>query len=805
MKRIIVCLIVLTVVLLALPSAVLADGIIIIDPPFPVPPPDWSQWLTIRYHHVTVTIEDQVAVTEVDQVFHNDARIAVEGTYVFPLPAGAVVEDFVMWVDGTPLESRILPADEARAVYESYVQRNQDPALLEYVGRDAIQASIFPIPPGEERRVRLRYTQVLAAEDGLMHYRYPLNTERFSAKALEQVSVVVDVASSADLGALYSPTHQDQILITREGARRAHVSYEAQDLWPDRDFELYIGTRGEALGANALSFNPPGEDGFFLLLLSPSIEAASTEAIPRDLIFVLDTSGSMDGDKLEQAQAGLVYVLEHLNPGDRFNVVAFSSQVRTYAPDLVGRDAVEDASDWVRHLEALGGTNISLALSEALAQVDTDRHTTLVFLTDGLPTEGVVEESALLKGLQQEAPTDVRIFPLGVGYDVNVLLLDQIAEAHRGRPTYIEPDERIDEKISAFFARMQSPLLTDIELDFGDGIDVYDVYPAPLPDLYAGTQLIVTGRYIGNGTAALRVSGRVNDRQTSYSYEIALADHDGAGFVPRLWAARKIGHLLTQIRLNGEQTEWVDAVVALSLRYGIITPYTSFLIEEPDDSLTQEARQNAGQTLRDELTALPTAVSGQEAVEDAKLREGLGSAEAPLGGGAIAPAAPEPGDGGQPAAETRSVRYVDDKAFLCTPERCTDTAYVPDQMTSQEIVFGSARYRELLAADARWGRYFALAAETVVVDEDGTAYRLILEGSGALDEPLDVTPEPTASPPPTDPPTTSAPSPATRPRDLPLRRYPNPGTCAAPLLLLLPLLAVVVRKRGGPDTPHRSG
>lgn len=803
MNRILALIAVLTLSL-AIVTPALADGIIIIDPP-PLPPPDFARWLTIRYHRVHVTIEDQVAVTEVDQVFRNDASVAAEGTYVFPLPPGAVVEDFKMWVDGQALEPEILPADEARAIYEGYVRRNQDPALLEYVGRDAVRARIFPIPPRAERRIQLQYSQILPSEDDLMHYRYPLDTERFSARPLEQVSVVVDLTTPVDLGPLYSPTHQDEVVITREGSRRATVSYEASNVFPDRDFELYMGAQTEALGANLLSYKPRSEDGFFLLLLSPSLAEVATETVPRDLLLILDTSGSMDGDKLDQAKAGLTYILRHLNPEDRFNIVAFSSQTRSYAPALVSATEAGDAIGWIAGLEALGGTNIYMALSEALAQVEADRHTTLVFLTDGLPTEGIVDEDVLLNAIEKEAPEDVRVFPLGVGYDVNVLLLDQLAADHRGRPTYIEPDERIDEKVSAFFARMQSPLLTDIRLDFradggGSTAEIFDVYPTPLPDLYAGTQLIVAGRYTGGGRQTLTVSGSVNDRDTAFTYGVDFSEHDGAAFIPRLWAARKIGRLLTQIRLHGEDREWIDAVVDLSLRYGIITPYTSFLIEEPERSLTREGRDRAGEAMQDQLAATPAAVSGEQAVDDAKMREELGAAEAPVAGGAYAPEAPA----GMPASDVQTIRYVDDKTFVCTFERCTDTAFVPDVMTAEEIAFGTARYRELIAADTTWARYFALAPETIIVDVDGAAYRLLLGDVESL--PPEATTAPAAGPTETEPaePTTPATAdvpatadtpPATPAPDQPEAPPARPGLCpAALLLLILPAGAIALKR-----------
>ncbi|MGC9396672.1 MAG: VIT domain-containing protein, partial [Anaerolineae bacterium] len=565
-------------------SPVLADGIIIIDPPIE-PPPHWTPWLTSRYHRVTVTIEDQVATTKVDQVFRNDGKMAAEGTYVFPLPPGAVVQHFVMWVDGQPIEGEILPADKAREIYEDYVRRQRDPALLEYIGRDTVRARIFPIPAGEERRIQLEYTQILSLDEGMLHYRYPLNTERFSALPLEQVSVYVSLTSQTPLRAVYSPSHQNEVVITREGAYHATLSYEANDVFPDRDFELYASATTERedsrdIGANLLTYQTGDEDGFFLLMLTPALETETRRVLPRDILLVLDTSGSMDGEKLEQAQDALAYILRHLNPEDRFNVVAFSSGARVYASTMQGPQEANAAIEWVRHLEALGGTNIYLGLSEALAQADGTRPTVVVFLTDGMATEGIVDDNTLLGTLAQEAPASARIFPFGVGYDVNTLFLDQLAADHRGVPAYVAPEERIDEKVSAFYGRIQSPVLTDIALDFG-GVQTYDLYPTPLPDLYAGTQLIVAGRYRGSGAQTITLSGEVEGQRETHTYGGNFTASTGKDFIPRLWAARKIGYLLTQIRLHGEQEEWISAVVNLSLRYGIITPYTSFLVEEP--------------------------------------------------------------------------------------------------------------------------------------------------------------------------------------------------------------------------------
>ncbi len=706
-------------------NPVRADGIIIIDPP-PEPPPDWTPWLAIRYHRVQVSIEEQIATTRVDQVFRNDGQNPAEGEYVFPLPPDAVVSEFTMWVDGEPVAAQILEADEARKIYEAYVRRRQDPALLEYVGRDAVRARIFPVPPGEERRIELAYTQILPLDDGLMHYRYPLDTERFSSSPLEQVSVHVEVQSDAPLGPLYSSSHQNELVIRREGEHRATLSYEATNLYPERDFELYVGLQDkEDIGANLLSYKPAGEDGFFLLMLAPTLE--TDRVIPKDLMVVLDTSGSMDGEKLRQAKVALRYVLDNLNSEDRFNIIAFDSRTRSYADALRPAAEADAARDWVQDLEALGGTNIYLALSEALQQVEGNRPTVIIFLTDGLPTEGIVDERVLLQSLAQEASTDIRIFPFGVGYDVNTILLDELAAEHRGRPAYVTPDEQIDEEISGFYASIQRPLLTDIALDFGE-LSVYDIYPQPLPDLYAGTQLIVVGRYTDGGRTTLSLRGELTDREEVYRYESRFTNEGGADFIPRLWAARRIGYLLTQIRHHGERDEWIDAVVTLSTRYGIITPYTSFLIEE-EDVLTSERREGAADAVRE----LPTPMAfGKDAVEEAEMRLGLGGAQAPPAAG--------PQAAGRPPTEA-TVQYVGDRAFLCKESRCIDTRFVPDQMSPTVVRFGSDAYWSLLQAHPVWAPYLSLAPEVIFVTDDGASFHIqpgadVVEDSLPALEPL---------------------------------------------------------------------
>ncbi|MFN2290646.1 MAG: VIT domain-containing protein [Anaerolineae bacterium] len=706
-----------------------ADGIIIPEPPPDVPIVD-VPYLTIKYHRVTVTIEGQVATTHVDQVFVNEGRFEVEGTYLFPLPEEATIGEFAMWVDGQKLEGQVLERDEARQIYEDIVRRRRDPALLEYVGRDAFQANIYPIPPGGERRIEIEYSQVLALDNGLVEYVYPLNTEKFSARPLEEVTVNVTIQSDEALKAIYSPSHD--VDVVRRGDHNAIVGYEEYDVRPDRDFALYYTVSPEDVGVSLLSYKPDGGgDGFFLLLAAPKVDVDTQEVIAKDVILVLDTSGSMRGEKIEQAKEALSFVLDNLHERDRFNIVAFSTSTRSYARDLVPADERGEARDFVARLEASGSTDINRALLEALAMTGTGRPTVLIFLTDGLPTVGEVDVERIIENVQDAGPENARIFPFGVGYDVNTALLDTIAENHRGASGYVRPEEAIDEKVSAFYAKVSTPLLADLEIDFG-WVDVEDVYPYPLPDLFAGTQLVVLGRYQGGGETPVTLEGQVNGQRQAFTYDdLELHREGGEEFIARLWATRKIGYLLQQIRLHGEADELVDEIVDLSVRYGIITPYTSFLVEETELALREGGRSQLAEEVVVQATRTVEPF-GQAAVDrsvqEKALSEALAPAAPPMAAGA------DMGGAGTDSSPASPVRYVGDKTFVLNGGVWTDTTFDPDKMEAVLVGFGSEDYFALLANRPDWGRYLALGDHVIVV-RDGTAYEVREGEAPALDLP----------------------------------------------------------------------
>lgn len=705
-----------------------ADGIIIVDPP-PGVDVRLDQSLAIKYHHVDIQIKDQVATTRVDQVFVNDNPWTAEGTYIFPLPQGAAVSDFVMWVDGKAVHGEILEADEARTIYDDVVRRMKDPALLEYVGRKALKASVFPIPPGEERKIELEYSQILPVENGLVHYIYPLSTERFSSRPLEDLVVRAQIESREPLKAVYSSRHE--VSIDREDDYHALLGLEQSDVLPDRDFELFYTISSEKIGLNLLSFKEEGQDGFFLLLAAPDVKVNEEEIVVKDIILVLDTSGSMQGEKMDQAKEAARYVLDHLNPLDRFAIVSFATTTRSFSPSLEPAAQADKGKDFLDRLEAMGSTDINRAMIEAVGLAEEVRPTTLIFLTDGLPTEGVTVTGAILDNVAREAPDNVRIFSFGVGDDVDTDLLDQISLDHGGASTYVRPGEEIDEEVSAFYRRVKMPVLSDLSLDWGD-IIVDQVYPQRIPDLFAGSQLIMLGRYREGGPAKITLKGMVNQEERSYTYEdLSFRKEGGDDFIPRLWATRAVGYYLTQIRLYGEKQEWIDSIVSLSTRYGIITPYTSFLVQEKD-IFSDKGREEAISDFEEEMAAAAAEPAfGEAAVEKAVYQKSLSAA--PVGAAVPVNMSVSTGiDGTSKMVRVSEVlKNVGSKTFLLKNDTWIDTTF-DRSMKTKKVAFLGEEYFDLISQVPVLGSYFALGERVIVVHE-GQAYETVAEddsGSG---------------------------------------------------------------------------
>ncbi len=539
--------------------------------------------LAMLNHKVTIAIEDQVAVTHVEQTFRNHTDRPLEATYVFPLPKGASLDHFSMWVDGKEVQGEIIEAAKAREVYTSIVRRTQDPGLLEYLGNNLAQLKAFPIPAHGDQKVALSFQSIAANENGVVEYVYPLKTDGKAAATLEDFSITATVKSQHGVANVYSPTHA--ITLKRTNDNEVVVDFDKNQALLDKDFQLFYSTGDKDVGLTMLAHRPiAAEDGYFTMLLTPRVDIPMENVVPRDMVLVLDTSGSMRGVKMEQARKALKYCLENLGPKDRFALINFATTVNKYRPGLLdaSSDQVEQAKKWAAKLEATGGTAINDALAAALGYRTDDmgRSFTIVFFTDGQPTIGETNTDKILQNIQAKNTANTRIFTFGVGDDVNATFLDAIADKTRALSTYVRPQEDIEAKVSGLYSKISNPVLTNLKVSATNDISFNEIYPAELPDLFHNSQLIVMGRYSGKGPAAIKLEGMVGMEKKEFVYEVTFPEktNDAHAFVEQLWARRKVGYMLDQIRANGEKKELVDEVVALAKKYGITTPYTSYLI-----------------------------------------------------------------------------------------------------------------------------------------------------------------------------------------------------------------------------------
>jgi Ca-activated chloride channel family protein len=569
--------------------------------PRPVPPPVSYK---IKELSVQARLVDQVARVQVSQSFVNTGSRQMEVSFVFPLPYDGAIDQLTLLVDGKEYPAKLLPAKEARETYESIVRKNRDPALLEWVGTGMFQTSVFPVPPGAERTVTLRYAQLCRKDRGLTDFLFPLSTAKYTSHPVEKVEIRVNIESGTDIKNVYSPTHS--VEIKRPDDRHATAVYTAKNEIPGGDFRLFYDVDQRKLGASVLSYRPDGdEDGYFLLLASPQIKAPDEDRTKKTVIFVVDRSGSMSGKKIEQAREALKFVLNNLREGDLFNIVAYDSAVESFRPELerYNDETRKAAIGFAEGLYAGGGTNIDGALQAALKQLaDSQQPSYVLFLTDGLPTVGETGEMKIVANAKQHNRVRARIISLGVGHDVNSRLLDRLVRENYGQSEYVRPDEDIEAHVSRVYGRISSPVMTDVAVKYEfderreeEGRPINRVFPKEVRDLFAGEQLVLVGRYRKPGNVKVVVSGSVGGRQQQFDFaaDLAKRSHDDSySFVEKLWAMRRIGEIIDELDLKGKNDELVQELVSLSTKHGILTPYTSFLADE--NAAVRDLAENVG-------------------------------------------------------------------------------------------------------------------------------------------------------------------------------------------------------------------
>jgi Ca-activated chloride channel family protein len=703
--------------------------------PRPIPQP-LPNVLPVKSIKIDTKINGQVVTTHLEQVFRNNTQFTLEGTYFFPIPETASIVEFAIWENGKKLVGEVRSREEARRIYDEIVRRQKDPGLLEYASKDLFQASIFPIPPNSDKILELTYTQVLKADSGVVAYNYPLGTGHNlwrqgqvemrgngrPQQTFGTVSGKIEIVGKEALRNIYSPSHN--IDIKQKNEKTASITFETSS--SDNDLQLFYSLSNDDIGVSLLTYREPGKDGYFLLMVSPKDSITEREIVNKDVVFVLDTSGSMaEAGKMEKARAALLFGVRTLRDGDRFNVINFAGEEHLMERGLIAADpkGKQRAEGFINRLEPSGGTNINDALLASLRQFGGDDRTKLlVFMTDGLPTVGETKIERITANLTKAKNVDVRIFPFGFGYDVNTALLDKIGTDNGGISDYVQPKEDLEVKVSSFFAKVSSPVLSDLALEFGP-VEAEGVYPRKVGDLFKGMQAVIIGRYkndkdLRNITLQLRGKTGREPRTFTYSNLDFPERSEENAFLPRLWASRRVGWLVEEIRNNGETKELRDEIVELGTRYGIVTPYTSYLA-------TDGTFQAAGRDQR--------ALSNMAPRAEAKMRErsGAGAVQMSIQQNAMKDNKSLSLDGNDDAEEQVIVRntatnqFVGNKNFFRQASNWVDAEFDPEaKLPETTIRFASDEYFALANREKGIAQYLALGEEVVFV-WNNRVYRIV--------------------------------------------------------------------------------
>jgi len=694
--------------------------------PRPIPQP-LPNVLPVKSIKIDTKIVGQVATTHLEQVFRNDTQFTLEGTYFFPIPETASIVEFAIWENGKKLVGEVRSREEARRIYDEIVRRQKDPGLLEYAGKDLFQASIFPIPPNSDKILEMTYSQILKAESGVVAYRYPLGTGHnlwrqnqwegrgngTPQQKFGTISGTIEIDGKQALRNIYSPSHN--IDIKQKNDRTANISFETNE--GDNDFQLFYGLSNSEIGLSLLTYREPGKDGYFLIMASPSNDIAEQELVNKDIVFVLDTSGSMaEAGKMEKARSALLFGVRTLRDGDRFNVINFAGEEHLMERSMIAADAKgkERAENFIKRLQPSGGTNINDSLLASLRQFDrSDRPKMLVFMTDGLPTVGETKMESIAANVARSKSVDVRIFPFGFGYDVNTALLDKIGTDNGGISDYVQPKEDLEVKVSNFFARVSSPVLSDLELDLG-AVQTESVYPRKIGDLFKGMQAVVIGRYkndndLRNINAQLRGRSRTESKTFTYSDLSFPERSDENDFLPRLWASRRVGWLVEEIRNNGETKEIRDEITELGTRYGIVTPYTSYLATDGSfQAASRDARGFANLAPRAE--AMMREKSGAGAVQMSVQQNAMKANKS------LAMDRKDDSEEQVIVKNTATNQFVGNKNFFRQGNNWVDADFKSEaRLPETNLKFASEDYFELATREKGIAQYLALGEEVTFV------------------------------------------------------------------------------------------
>lgn len=562
--------------------------------------------LPLLSQKIRVTINNQVAITSLEMIFDNPNDFTIQPNVRFPIHEKASVQSFSLTdAAGQTFSGTIEESNTATKVFNEAKAEGLMPAMSVQKQPGVFEASIGAIGPKSRATVTIDYSEILPYKAGAVSYKLPFDVSSWQQSQLETVSVVVDITDQKEIVQLQSSSHDIYAEKLNEKSWRA--VFEKNNFLPVGDFTLNYEVKAEKMAANFLTTRPdPEKDGYFLLMLSPAEMVTTTDIAVRDIVFVVDTSGSMSGSKMLQTQKAFNFFVSRLNEQDRFGIVAFESQVNSWSPQLqkVSDEAKSAATSYIQALRAFGGTNIDGALQQALLLFDdqVNRTRTIIFLTDGEANNGETRTDRIVQNFNNANKQQVRTFTLGVGRSVNKTLLNKIAVENRGEAMYLEEGlSTIDTELIAFYQSISTPLLVDLELDFGD-MEIVERFPKTLPNIYQGTQLVISGRYKKGGEATIKLLGNLNSVKQEFPVVASFAkDSQENLFVSRFWAKAKADDLILHMQTYGQNPEMKDQVIQLSKEYQFATPFTSFIavsttpvpqVQKPSN-VTQAAKNSA--------------------------------------------------------------------------------------------------------------------------------------------------------------------------------------------------------------------
>jgi Ca-activated chloride channel homolog len=631
--------------------------------PEPIPTPQPTMQPMIQYGvdqlAADVSIRGQIVRAQISQTFRNHSSNAIQVRYGFPIPSDASIEQVTLLVDGQELTGKVLAADEARSIFESYVRQSRDPALVQWMGWGLFQTDVFPLPAGAQRTVTLTYSHLIERDGMQHHWRLPISAAQYGCQPSATVAATIRIQADTPIGNVYSPSHA--IEIQRDTPQEVRVKLAPTSLQSASEVRLFWDLAEQPVQVSLLCHRPdPNLDGHFLLLIQPDLQSIATKVAEetkptgKHMLFVLDKSGSMRGEKIDQLRRATRACIARLQPEDRFEIIVYDDEVRSLFGELVAADDShrQRADAFASELLAGGSTNIEGAVARACQTLkNIEGPSYVLFMTDGQPTVGERKTAKLLTQFTTNRPDRVRWFSFGVGFDVNSRLLDAVASKAPGQVTYIAPDMSLEAPITQLFTRLASPVLNDAKLQIArDGKSHWltSTYPSQIHDLFDGQQVLIAGKYHESGPATIELSGSYGDSPVLLRYEVnfpASTDH-GLAHVERLWATRRIGAIIDQIDLYGENRELVDELVTISKRYGILTPYTAFLAEEP--GMARAAQLDATKMTEAGLERLRDE-TGADAFAQRAFKSQLGSSSRDNGAGG-SPALGGGGYGGMPSA-----------------------------------------------------------------------------------------------------------------------------------------------------------